>query len=441
MTPRVGFLTIFVVAFVARMAAMWLLHTPGIAEGKTAWDWGWEPTALAQSILDGGSYGNPFGKESGPSSWLTPVYPGIVALCFWLFDGVNSASATAIFVFQSLVSALACALLRPFGTRLQLPQVGNLASWMLALHPSAVWYAIGRAWDSTLVAGGLMWFLVLLVGLGRNPSLRHTAWVGAAYGLVLFINPAPLALLPVILLYLLVRAENRRLLRLTVFLAVAAAVCTPWLVRNQVVLGAFGLRTNFGVEVRVGNNELVNGRFAFAYHPSESDTEFARYVSLGEARYSSTVLSEALDWIQSHKARFAELCLRRAQIFWFGEVPSDDPRSSGKLAAKNDPQAWAKWLTNLLTGVLALIGCAGFVFRGCRTPEQWVLVGGVALFPCVYYITHVSERYRFPMEPMLIFLIAWLVRRPIGSVLRKFRPETSRSAQGGPDSSAPTDFS
>ena len=397
MSPRIAFYAVLLVAFAARMGAMLCLDTPSIADGKTAWDWGWEPTALAQSILDGGSYGNPFGKESGPSSWLTPVYPSVVALCFWIFDGVNAASATAIFIVQSALSALACALLRPFGKHLELPRAGNLASWLLALHPSAIWYAVGRAWDSTFVAAGLMLFLVPLLGMGRNPTLKHTGWIGAAYGVLLFVNPAPLALLPIVLVYLLFLGPERRLARVAVFVGSATLICSPWLIRNYTVLDALGLRSNFGVEMRVGNNDLADGRFAVEYHPSESAREFERYVQLGEAAYSSKVFGESLDWIQSNPKRFGELCLRRAQLFWIGEVPSSDKRSSGELVAKNDPQAWAKWLTNLITGGLSLLALVAFLIRVPKTPSRFVLIGTVVLFPCVYYLTTCARLRAVPL--------------------------------------------
>ncbi len=42
------------------------------------------------------------------------------------------------------------------------------------------------------------------------------------------------------------------------------------------------------------------------------------------------------------------------------------------------------------------------------------------LFPLAYYVTHVSERYRFPLEPLLVFLDVWLVL----AVLARWRDRT-----------------
>src|SRR5579872_5630474 len=61
-----------------------------------AWDWtrhpakiGMEADNIAISLLAGKGFSSPFGVPSGPSAWLTPVYPFIVVEIFKLF-GPNS---------------------------------------------------------------------------------------------------------------------------------------------------------------------------------------------------------------------------------------------------------------------------------------------------------------------------------------------------------------
>ncbi len=394
------------VAVVVRIAAMLLLDTPAETMGRTAWGWGWEATALAESLLQGDCYGDPFGRESGPSSWLTPLYPGLIAVCMKLFGGVTPATAMAVFVMQALAAAGTCVLLRPLGAVLGLPSAGRWSAWVLAVHPAAVWYPIGSVWDSSLVAAALVAFLVLLLRAGRQASPKQTAGVGAAYGVLVFLNPAPLAILPAVLWFLAPRGALRPvLLRLGIFVGVALLLCMPWLVRNKVVLGSFSLRPNLGVELSVGNNHLADGRFVPAYHPSKSP-RFERYQEIGEAAYGWEALDEALAWIGANKARFVQLSLHRAKVFWLGEIPTQDSRRSAELTAGEDPQAWIKWLTNLITGAVALVAVVAFCRRSA---DRLLLVGVVMLFPLVYYVTHVSERYRFPLEPLLVFLDVWLV--------------------------------
>ena len=248
--------------------------------------------------------------------------------------------------------------------------------------------------------------VVLLLRAGRQASASQAAATGATYGVLVFLNPAPLAILPAVLWFLAPRQGLRRiLLRLGTFLGAALVVCLPWLVRNQVVLGTFALRPNLGVELCVGNNDLADGRFVLAYHPSSSP-RFEHYQQVGEAEYGREALDEALTWISAHPGDFVKLSLYRAMVFWLGELPTHDSRRSGELVASQDPKAWIKWLTNLVTGSLALIAIVAFCRRSA---DRLLLVGVVGLFPLVYYVTHVSERYRFPMEPLLVFLDVWLI--------------------------------
>ena len=82
--------------------------------------------------------------------------------------------------------------------------------------------------------------------------------------------------------------------------------------RNLAVLGTPGLRSNLGVELYVGNNDLADGQHRFEYHPGWTDTETERLRELGEKRYSSACAAAALDWIRTHPAHFLQVTLRRA---------------------------------------------------------------------------------------------------------------------------------
>ena len=88
------------------------------------------------------------------------------------------------------------------------------------------------------------------------------------------------------------------------------------------------------------------------------------------------------------------------------ETPYADPRIDQGLTAAADPNAWVKWAFHMLTGALGLIALVTFA-RG--RPEGLLLRGTLLLFPLPYFITHVSERYRFPIDSLLVFLNAWLV--------------------------------
>ena len=59
-------------------------------------------------------------------------------------------------------------------------------------------------------------------------------------------------------------------------------------------------------------------------------------------------------------------------------------------------------------GTLGVLGA--LLWRGAAG-SAIVVRGGLLLFPLVYYVTHVFERYRFPLEPLVVLAAASLVVR------------------------------
>ena len=424
-----GLVLLFLFALGLRLAAMLALGFPDRAQGA-AWDWGWETACLAETLLDERPYGDTWGKGTGASGWLTPVYPAIVAGCMLLGGGITPLAAYVLFGLHALLSAATALGLVALGRTLGLGRVGLAAGWAFAMYPASIWYAVTNVWDTTLAACVLTFFFVVLLRLGPRPGRRPAFLIGLMYGLLLMINPAPLGLLPGVLLYLIMapvarssgiplEAEAKRgvdLLRIVVFLCTTFIVCAPWLTRNQVVLGTFALRSNLGVEFNVGNNDLANGRHQTAYHPSHSERELASYRELGEKAYASACLENALAWMGEHPQRTWNLMARRVQIFWVGESPLSDPRVSGGVSAAEDPNAWIKWIFHMVSGVLALMGLC--LFRR-RKPEGLLVRTALFLFPAPYYLTHVMERYRFPIDPLLVFLAVWVAFEGLARLQRR----------------------
>ena len=55
---------------------------------------------------------------------------------------------------------------------------------------------------------------------------------------------------------------------------------------------------------------------------------------------------------------------------------------------------------------LAVLALVALAWRRAGTR---LLGACVLLFPLPYYVTHFMERYRYPVEPVMLFLCAWLV--------------------------------
>lgn len=413
----------FALAFGVRLAALVVLAPP-MHEGTSVWDFGHEAACLGDALRRGDGFADPWGKGTGPSGWLTPPYPALLALLMDAFGGVTPATAFVLFTLQSLFSAWTALLVVRLGEALALPRAGWWGGIAFALYPPAIWNATGVVWDTTFVAWATTGALVLGLRPAAFATGRRAAAAGLAFGGLALLNPAPGALaLPVLVhgLFELPRAARAR--AGVVFAIAALLVPLPWVARNALVLGTANLRPNFGVELRLGNNPESNGHpVPFKFHPSHVPEELALYRKLGEVLYAANCRERALAWIEAHPGAFLALSARRLAYFWVGDPPLTDPRrgpakeagaggasgggqggEGGRISARTDPAAWLKFLS---FAVLGLAGLAG-VLLGVRTVRQrWTLLGALFLFSLPYTVTHVSERYRFPIDPLLALLAA-----------------------------------
>ena len=403
---------LFAVALAVRIAFLLAYDSPGAARGKDAWSWGYEAACVARSVAEGEGFASPWRRAvppwdvaSGPTGWLPPAYPALLALLMKLFGGVSTATAAALLVVQCVLSAATCVLVARLGRALGEPRAGALAGWILCFDPVSVWNAAYTVWDTTLVAFALTAFLLLAFRAGRDPTPRAAALLGLGFGALMMVNPAPATIAPVLAAWWCFgRGRLARGARATLAFGAAALVaCLPWIARNQRELGAATLRTNLGVEAMVGNNDRADGYFQGPLHPSYDPARFRRYLEVGEVAYAREALAEARAWALADPVRFVALSLRRARIFWFGDWPPSDPRREAGLAPADDPKSWVKWATHLASGLACL---AGAVVLARRRVEGRALLAILALFPLPYYLTHFLERYRFPIEPVVVLLAA-----------------------------------
>ncbi len=401
---RIGLL--FAVALLLRLALLVWLAPLSAASNSTVWDFGHEAACLADSMYRGQGLGDPWSHGTGLSGWLTPPYPALIASLMWIFDGLSPALAFTLFALQALASAACCPLLVRLGKNLGAPAAGWWGGVLFALYPPSIWNAINVVWDTTFVSFGTLACLVLLTRASAFATTRGVIVLGLAWGGLAFLNPAPMALLPAVFLYIALREGSLwdRGRNAVIFSLALVAVCAPWMLRNARVLGTPNLRPNFGVELRLGNNPEANGHpVPFKFHPSHVPAELALYRELGEKAYAANCQQRALRWIEAEPARFASLCLRRIVYFWVGDPPLTDERKSGSAGARFDPNAWAKFVSFAALGILGWIGALRW--RG-PARDRALLLASLACFGLAYYVTHVSERYRFPIDPLLALLCA-----------------------------------
>lgn len=429
-TPRLALLAV-VVALLVRLAVGQALHLPAPMDpGDERWDWAYEQGAVSAALLRGDGLADPFAQGTGATAWCGCAFPALLAAATAVTDGPNDGTLRLVAWFHVALGALIAWLLAALGAALGRARLGLAAAWLWAVHPMASYYAWTVVWDSHLVAATLLGALVALARLGPSPSGGRRVRAGLWFGLAVLVNPATLAVVPAAAVFL---ARGRRPLEaaraVALVLVPAALVALPWSLRNALVLGTPNLKANLGVELLVGNNDGADGGFHPWIHPAYNVAELARYVELGERDYGAWCRDRAVAWIRGHPDRFAELTLLRARNFWLGLDPTEPIALRSGATKERDAQGWVKWAAHFAFGLLGLVGLV--TYRDRR--GGWWLVGGTALlYPAVYLVTHVLERYRLPLEPVVTYLAAsvllGLLDRLRGGrpLFRGARAETSR---------------
>ncbi len=99
---------IVVVAFAMRVGFVWMAkhHAP---TPFFDFPYGYETGHIARSIALGKGFSSPLnGVDTGPTAWLTPVFPYLLAGVFKLFGIYTYTSFLVIVTIDCLFSALAC---------------------------------------------------------------------------------------------------------------------------------------------------------------------------------------------------------------------------------------------------------------------------------------------------------------------------------------------
>jgi len=432
---------IFWVAFLIRVLYMTLAHTYRIRVSEDHFQFGWEAGRIARALLTGYGYADPFANaflaHTGPTAWLPPLYPLLLAAIFRVFGVFTPASAWVLFTIQSAFSAATALATWEIAARCFSRRVALWSAWIWALYPAAMQYAVRWPWEMTITTALFAFTLVLALrmrGIGSevqsprtsNLEPRTAQWLlfGLLWALIALSNSTLLIFLPVCALWILlpnpgtpsVRSHRMggiaHILRGPILAALLFLACiAPWTIRNWQAFHAFiPLRGNLGAEMYMGNGPGSNGLLMEYYHPFQAPEQLCLYASLGEVRYVAQRGALAKSFIAAHPSHFAADVARRIYFFWIGVPhPADE--------------AWYNELGRTLNfafiSVAGLLGLALALRR--RVPAAGVFAFAFLLLPIPYYLITVHARFRHPLEPLICILAVYLFQ----SAERPPRPSTS----------------
>lgn len=327
-----------------------------------------EAGAIARSLLVSHTFASPFHDANGPTAWLGPIYPGLIAVVFLIFGIQSPGSALVAILLNVLFSAATAVVVYLIGREIANERAGLLAGSLWAISPYAAMMPM-LLWDTSLCALAFSYAFLRTLRLGSTTP----SWMfcGLFWGLSGLINPGLLPVLILICIYQWVRTRDWR--RVLVLGLAATMVLAPWILRNYLVFhGVFPVRSNGLAEIYFANVD-------FSVHPLGASMEYQR---LGEAAYIAKVQSLTVHYFKEHPGDFVSQSARRAVAFW------------------TNPTGFLPLV--LLIEVTALIGL-GLLFRRSKD-SAWLFTLVLVAYPLVYYASLAYSRYRHPIEPLMYSL-------------------------------------
>jgi 4-amino-4-deoxy-L-arabinose transferase-like glycosyltransferase len=424
---------IIVFAFALRVGLFWHIELNAKVPIINIVPFGYETGRIAKSIATGNGFSSPLSVSTGPTAWLTPVFPYILAGVFKIFGVYSYLSRLVIIILDDLFSVLTCIPIYFIARRLGGGKLAAGAAWLWALFPNAILIPLEWIWDtslSALMAGLVVW---AMMAIGDSRRLRDWIGYGLLWGAALMTNASFVSVLPFVFgwhAWRLLKSHGRWI-QLPAMAALAAMLCcVPWTIRNYITFHKFiPLRSNFGLELWLGNNDQVPDTWAGFLHPNDYPPEREKFLRMGEIGYMKEKQHEAVQFMLGHPRDTARFFWRRFADNWIGTWdPVQDVWHSLSWYSKTT------LVSNIFLSLFGLIGLLLLVRQ--KSPFAFPLAMFPLIFPIVYYVTHSSLRYRHPIDPVMAVLTAVALGYPIRAIagLRKMA-RTNKSLHTGEEGS------
>lgn len=360
---------IFLVALLLRIGVVGVF----LAHNQLSWGVN-EPAGIARAIVQGRGFSSAFHDASGPTAWLAPAYPALLACIFRFFGIETSASAVVAILLNVIFSSLTALVLVKLGKGQFGETAGIIAGWAWATAPPLL-FIPWLLWETCLSGLVLAFGFVTTLRLGEASRPREWAWCGAVWSFAALLNPAILA--PLAALAVDAGAHSRRWRGPALMILSCVLGILPWTARNYRAFGrTVPVRSNFWPEAYFGNVD-------FSLHPTGNTMLYQRE---GEISFADDLKARMLEFVRSNPGAFARLTGERMVAFWM--QPS-----------QRQPYPLALFVMTM-----------GGIVQARRRKKRWAAFTSVlVLYPVVYYITYTFARYRYPIEPLMYALATYFV--------------------------------
>lgn len=384
---------------------------------------------FARTLVSSGTFGFLPGV---PSAYTQPLYAWFLAALYWPLERTWLVVGLA----QIAVSVATALVVLAIGRRLSSVTTGVIAAIVVTLEPYLVWHDVHV--NREILDGFLLALLVLLALAAHDrASPGLAAATGAVAGLAILSN-ARLLLLPFVVAAFVAwqPLPGRRALLTLLVLVGAIAVITPWVVRNQVVIGCATVTTDSRALWKANNpathDVLARGGWIDdvpdlpnvpPWPEKAAGISVAAAKAVDECAQSRFYRDKVLDFWRDHPGEKGRLALQAVGMLWspFFSVAADDPGQQGvsDLAQRTVEPAFA-----VVLYALALWGAF-------LAPRRFVVLAALLLGfnTAAAMVFAGTTRYRTPWDFLLALLAAFALERAWGLVTERRRPPVSSAAR------------
>lgn len=416
---------IFFLAFAPRAVVAMRMDQPPNFNNDAGWY-----DLFGKQIAAGNGYTLPFGE---PTAVWPPGYPIFLGGVYKAFDDSQQAARLA----NALLGALTAVFAAELGRRLFGFAAGAAAGAVMALLPGHIFFTpllMSEVLFTALIAGGL------LLGL-RARTATSAALSGIVFGAAMLTRPQGILLVLALIAtwwafgYARGDQRARTLAMIGVMVVAAAAVVTPWSVRNSLRLNAFvPVSTNLGINLWIGNNPDANGGFA----PGDTARFEQQVAGLPrpdlEVEYDRLARRAALEYIAEHPGQTVSRWPRKVY-----ETYKDDAAASRwyqPLDADyldDDTEDRIDLVSNIYWYALLALAAVGAVVTAARRASGVVLPAvGLVVWTAVSLVFFAEPRFHVPVYP----LFAVLAGAAIAALLEAASNRVPAFTHGPPDDGA-----
>jgi 4-amino-4-deoxy-L-arabinose transferase-like glycosyltransferase len=399
---------IAVFAFGTRVLVALLTTSWVFPSTKNFWEYGYEMGQIAASIALGNGFSWPEWSAfpAGPTAWMPPVYPYIMAGVFKVFGIYTQQSAIALQLFQTILSTFSCCLLYLLGKHLYDARVGLVAAFLFAIYPPSIHYAVRYVWGTSLFVCLFLLIILIFLQQADRPNPKGAVRFGILLGFTALVDPIIVGIYPFAFAWLYLKAAGDRRTTIKTLLTLSFTcliVVSPWITRNYFIFGkVIPIKSNSGRELFMGNNKYAVGTYedslsTFRKHhdlfDSFTENELEYLEKADEVEKNSFLSRKAIEFIVDHPLSFAHRTITRFFLYWTYTRPVENSQQKISL---------------LTYFVILLLAVIGILMSRVKHIHLRIMPLFLIILPLPYYFTTVGVfRYRYPIEPLLIVLAGY----------------------------------